>query len=352
MKYFQITILILYFLFLTSCSKKEDLDVLPIFNIDSLQNPEDVDLKKNFDVVIYGGTMAGIMGAVEVVKSGRSVLLINQKGGALGGMTTNGLGITDLVHSKAYGGLTREFYSSVLNYYNNSSNWNSGNFDTYEYKSKVVKDNIMTWFEPKAAKSIVQRLIKTYKIPIVSNVNLDRVNGILKNSLNAIVSIKMESGEKFRGKFFIDATYEGDLMAGAGVKYHIGRESNAVYGESLNGIQRILENNVFQIVSGIKSERHFDNLNFENGFGDKKIQAYCYRMCLTDLPKNRVKIEKPIGYDEKDYDLIFEFIKKNPGKFLYFFDIRKLPNDKTDSNNNSAISIFTRFLGKSVKHIR
>jgi len=322
-----------------SCAKKSELDLPPIVDLDSIPDPEDVDPGQVFDVVIYGGTMSGVMAAVEVVKSGKTAVLVNPVGCSLGGVTTNGLGVTDLSKPKAFGGLTRDFYTDIYTYYKNPSNWKYGQLDSYENFKRAVHEGMMIWFEPKAAEIVMNQYLDKYKILVIGSSRLDLKNGVVKNKKNAITSIVMESGQKVKGRFFIDATYEGDLMAKAGVRYTVGRESNSQYGESLNGVQRMLLSNAFQFKDGIKSVINFTNFLPSDGTGDRKVQAYCYRMCLTDQSDNRVLVQKPIDYNENDYELVFSQIKNNPGKFLYFFSFQKVPNNKTDSNNGGPISI-------------
>ena len=340
MKVIMKRFLILAILFCSfACGKKDIIDLPPVVDIDSIPDPEDVDPGQVFDVVIYGGTMSGIFAAVEVVKSGKTAILVNPTGSALGGVVTNGLGVTDMSKPKAFGGLTREFYSDVYSYYKNPSNWKYGQLGSYENYNRAVVDDMMTWFEPKVAENIMHQFLDKYKIVLIESSRLALNKGVNKNKNNAITSIILESGQKIKGRFFIDATYEGDLMAKAGVKYVVGRESNSQYGETINGVQRMPSSSSFQFQDGIKSLNNFNSFLPSDGIGDKKIQAYCYRMCLTDQPNNRVPIEKPIGYNEDDYELVFSQINNNPGKFIYFFGFQKVPNDKTDSNNGGPISI-------------
>jgi hypothetical protein len=177
--------------------------------------------------------------------------------------------------------------------------------------------------------------------------------GVTKQD-NRITAITMESGQTFAAKAFIDASYEGDLMAKAGVKYTLGREANAQYGETINGIQTARSKGN-QLPKGIdpykvKGDPKSGLLPGVNpdpggadGAADAKLQAYCYRMCLTDVPDNRVMIEKPAGYNEADYELLFRAIEV--GQKDAFFKLDLMPNRKTDSNNASGIS--TDFIGQN-----
>ncbi|QMV69785.1 FAD-dependent oxidoreductase [Sphingobacterium paramultivorum] len=329
-----------------ACGKKDIIDLPPVVDLDSIPDPEDVDPGQVFDVVIYGGTMSGIMAAVEVVNSGKTAVLINPVGSSLGGVTTNGLGVTDLSNPKSIGGLSKEFYTALYTYYQNPSNWKYGQLASYENLQRSAIDGMMLWFEPKAAQTVMRQFLEKYKIVIIESSRLDLNKGVNKNTKKAITSITMESGLKIKGRFFIDATYEGDLMAKAGVKYTVGRESNSLYGETFNGIQRGTQStSIYQFQDGIRSGSDFLRLPFADGTADNKVQAYCYRMCLTDEPSNRVLISKPTDYNESDYELVFSHINNNPGKFLFFNDFKKLPNNKTDSNNSGPIS--TDYVGQN-----
>lgn len=335
--------LIVCFFSFYSCCKDDIPEPKGISKFDTTSGVKDVDVKKQYDVVVYGGTAAGIIAAVELSKSRKSVLLIKPLNTALGGMTANGLGITDVVNTNILGGLTRDFYKSIKEYYSNSQNWfigNAANYARYSYDGDV-----MIWFEPKAAQYVLRDLIVKNAIPVLHTERLDLQNGVTKNSLNAITAIKMESGLVIQGKIFIDATYEGDLMAKSGVSYTVGRESNSQYNEQTNGVQRIYPSSRNQFPDGIKRLGYLTNLP-PNGSGDKKIQAFCFRMCLTNAPENRISIEKPAGYDENDYDLLFEYLKLYDGNT--FFDLMPLPNSKTDSNNFGPIS--TNYVGKNYNY--
>lgn len=335
--------LIVCFFSFYSCCKDDIPEPKAISKFDTTSGLKDIDVKKQYDVVVYGGTAAGIIAAVELSKSRKSVLLIKPLNTALGGMTANGLGITDVVNTNILGGLTRDFYKSIKEYYSNSQNWfigNAANYSRYSYDGDV-----MIWFEPKAAQYVLRDLIVKNAIPVLHTERLDLQNGVTKNSLNAITAIKMESGLVIQGKIFIDATYEGDLMAKSGVSYTVGRESNSQYNEQTNGVQRIYPSSRNQFPDGIKRLGYLTNLP-PNGSGDKKIQAFCYRMCLTNAPENRISIEKPVGYDENDYDLLFEYLKLYNGNT--FFDLMPLPNSKTDSNNFGPIS--TNYVGKNYNY--
>ncbi|WP_438448072.1 FAD-dependent oxidoreductase [Gorillibacterium sp. sgz5001074] len=276
------------------------------------------------DMVIYGGTAAGITAAVQAKKMGKSVVVI-EPSQRIGGLTTGGLGDTDVGMKEAIGGLSLEFYRRVAR--------------------KYSQDGACWLFEPKVALEVMQEWVAEYHIEVVYGERLDLKDGVTKHG-SQIISIRMESGKVYSGKVFIDATYEGDLMAKAGITYFVGRESNAQYGETLNGIQPGIEQNELPggidpyVVKGVPSSGLLLRVNPDRGGnvgdGDNKLQAYNFRMCLTNNPGNRLDIEKPEGYNEADYEILFRAIEQ--GQSSKFFKLNRVTPDKTDSNNNSGIS--------------
>jgi len=293
-----------------------------------------------YDIVIYGATSAGIIAAVKAAQMGRSCIVV-EPSHHIGGLTTGGLGATDLGIADAIGGMSRGFYQKLREYYKDESRWK------YE-EPKIVGANDTSWFfEPSAAMAVYQQMLEENRIPVVIN---DRLilgsNGVNKKG-NRITSIVTENGNEYKGKMFIDTTYEGDLMAMAGVSYHVGREANAVYGETLNGVQKVRTHN--HIIpgfvdpyiepgnprSGILPGVHGENpgKDFE---GDHRIQAYCFRMCLTDVEENRVPIEKLQGYDELEYELLFRNFEAGETRIPWLPHM--MPNRKTDTNNRWGVS--------------
>ncbi|MDF2925379.1 MAG: xanthan lyase [Paenibacillaceae bacterium] len=277
--------------------------------------------KKQADIVIYGGTAAGIVAAVQAKKMGKSVIVI-EPSRRIGGLTTGGLGDTDVGMKEAIGGLSLEFYRRVAR--------------------KYSQDGACWLFEPKVALEVLQELVTENNIEVVYGERLDLKDGVAKEGAT-IVSIRMESGSIYRGRVFIDATYEGDLMGKSGISYVVGRESNAQYGETLNGIHpgNELPRGIDPyVVKGVPSSGLLLRVNPHAGGGigdgDNKVQAYNFRMCLTNNPDNRVEIEKPEGYNEADYEILFRAIEQ--GQDSRFFKLNRVTADKTDSNNNSGIS--------------
>ncbi len=312
-----------------------------------------------FDVVVYGGTSAGVIAAVQAVKMGKSVVLVSPDK-QLGGLTTSGLGWTDTGDRSVIGGLSKEFYHRVWKHYQSEDAWSwqtreEFNIDQGQGGTAFNEEEETAWvFEPSVAEKIYDEFIEEYNIILDRDEWLDRSRGVeIRNG--RIRSITTLSGKNYRGKVFIDATYEGDLLATAGVSYTTGREPNSMYGETINGIQA--GRNTNQMPWGVDPYIEAGNPDSgvilwppinsdpggENGEGDHRVQAYCFRMCLTNVEGNLVPIEQPEGYDEKDFELLFRSIEA--GQSTRFYKFSPLPNYKTDSNNDSGMS--TNLIGRN-----
>lgn len=311
------------------------------------------------DVIIYGGTSAAITAAVQVKKMGKSVLIVSPDS-HLGGLSSGGLGFTDTGNKEVIGGLSREFYQRLYAHYQNPEAWNWQKKDEYGNKGQgtpaIDGANRTMWiFEPHAAEKVFEDFVKENELVVFRNEWLDRSNkGIIKNN-GSIRSIKTLSGNIYKGKMFIDATYEGDLMALAGVSYHVGREANSVYHEKWNGVQAGIFHHghhfkskisPFKIVgdanSGLLPEISSEKLE-TNGTGDNKIQAYCFRMCLSNHPDNRISFPKPVGYDAARYELVARVFAAGWKELFDKYDA--IPNRKTDTNNHGPFS--TDYIGKN-----
>ena len=300
---------------------------------------------KEFDVVVYGGTSGGIASAVQVARLGKTVILI-EPGKHLGGLTSGGLGATDIGNKAAIGGLSREFYQRVRKYYEDDAAWKQEKLSEFNGPGHVAKEDTAWTFESHVAEQIYKDLLREHKVTVVLGQRLDLKSGIDKNETR-IVSITMETGESYAGKVFIDATYEGDLMAKAGVAYHVGREANKTYGETLNGVQ--VKNSIHhQFVKkidpyikpgdpkrGLVPRVHAGPPGVD-GEGDDRVQAYNYRLCTTDRPENRRPWPKPVNYDEKQYELLLRNFEAGDHRIPW--NPILIPNHKTDSNNNFAFS--------------
>jgi hypothetical protein len=212
----------------------------------------------------------------------------------------------------------------------------------------VDLDKRTMWvFEPHVAERVFEGFIAEHKIPVYRDEWLDRQSGVRKDGTH-IVSITMLSGKIFRGRIFLDASYEGDLMAAAGVSYHVGRESNELYGETFNGVQKDVRHHghYFKasispyVVPGDPSSGLVPRISAdppgENGQADRRIQAYCFRMCLTQAVDNRVPFPKPQGYDPSQYELLRRVLAAGWREVFQKFD--PIPNAKTDTNNHGPFS--------------
>lgn len=316
--------------------------ILFILALQSCNVPVENSANIKADVVIYGGTSAAITAAVQVTQMGRSVIIVCPEK-HLGGMSSSGLGFTDTGNKEVIGGLAREFYHRIYQYYQNDSTWRWQKRDAYGNKGQgtpaVDGENRTMWiFEPHIAEQVFEDFIRESKIQVYRNEWLDREKGVETKETN-IVSIKTLSRKTFEGKIFIDATYEGDLMAAAGVKYHTGRESNSVYGEEFNGLQvgvfhhghhfGDMKISAYQIAGDTSSgllPRISDDPPVRNGEGDKLIQAYCFRLCLTQVEENRIPFTKPEGYDSTQYELLVRVYEKGWDETFDKFD--PIPNLK------------------------
>ena len=311
---------------------------------------------KKYDIVIYGGTSAAVTTAVQAKKMGKSVIIVSPDK-HLGGMTSSGLGFTDSGNTAVIGGLSREFYHRIYLEYQKDETWRWQKPDEFGNEGQGTKamlhdDQTMWIFEPHVAEKVFEDWIIELKIPIVREAYLDREKGVKKEG-NRIISITTLDGKTYRGKMFIDVTYEGDLMAAAGVSYFIGRESNATYGETWNGNQlyALHHGHYFlnpvdpYIIPGNPQSGLLkyidDSKEGINGEGDNRIQAYCYRMCLTNHPENRVPFSRPDGYNPEDYELLRRVFETGWREIFNKFDL--IPNKKTDTNNHGPFS--TDFIG-------
>ena len=320
---------------------------------------------QNYDIVIYGATSAGIAAAIQASRMGKSVLLIEPTE-RIGGLTTGGLGATDIGNKNAIGGISREFYQNIRKYYSNPSNWkwqNSTASMQVQGMGTAIDADAMWTFEPSAAEKVFKGMIAAEKIDLIYAQRLNRKSGVKKNGA-VITQLVMESGAVFEGKMFIDATYEGDLMAGAGVSYTVGREDNKKYNETLNGslvaeYHKASGNHQFPdgvdpyktpgvqssgLIWGISSESQLPN-----GTGDNKLQAYNFRICLTDSTANKIPITRPLDYDSAKYELLVRLFIAQPKMTSIndYFIWTSMPNRKTDINNKGAFS--TDMIGMNYK---
>jgi hypothetical protein len=301
------------------------------------------------DIIVYGGTAAGIVAAVQAARMGQSVILL-EPGTHLGGTTTGGLSASDVGRAWTLGGVALEFYRAVHAYYLDDTVWKKETREEYLPKHRLIysEDLGAQWFfEPHVAERVLRGMLAKYAIPVVTDARLNRKQGVVKEGTD-IVSISTEDGKIYKGKVFIDATYEGDLMAAAGVSYLVGREPNAQYGETLNGIRFLDANRAAHvdpyIVAGDPASGLLPRIDPQppgkEGDGDHRVQAYNFRLCLTKDPDNRIHVEKPDGYNALEYETVLRHLLGNPQAKLgdFLFTLTPMPNLKTDSNNKNLFS--------------
>ena len=309
-----------------------------------------------YDIVIYGGTSAAVTAAVQAKRMGKSVAIVCPDR-HLGGLSSGGLGWTDSGSKEVIGGLSREFYQRVYDHYQNSDAWKWQDREEYGNAGQgtpaIDGDARTMWiFEPHVAEEIFEAFVSENNIPVFRNEWLDRQSGVEMNGTR-ISTITTLSGKHYSAKVFIDATYEGDLLASAGISYHVGREAGDAYGETWNGVQvgtlhhkhwfasdispYVLpgdpSSGLLPLVSG--------DAPGEKGADDDRLQAYCFRMCLSSHPDNRVSFEKPEGYDPSQYELLVRVFEAGWRETFTKFD--PIPNNKTDTNNHGPFS--TDYIG-------
>jgi len=323
-----------------------------------------------YDVLVYGGTSSGITAAIQAKQMGKRVVFIAPEG-RIGGLTTSGLGATDHGDKDAIGGLSREFYQRIREYYFNiPSAWKQETLEEYQghvYKTGINEDT-MWFFEPHVAKKVFYQMLEESGIQVILTERLDLREGVgVQKKGTEIQRIRMESGREFKARMFIDATYEGDLMAKAGVSYIVGRESNDTYGETANGIQLFNEKynlhmfarkvDPYVIPGDPKSGLIYGIQEPEppgkTGEGDHRVQSYCFRLCMTDVEENQVLFPKPDNYDPARYELLLRYIQsdekfpwvpqerfENIENMALGWDARAIlmPNRKTDANTKGPIS--------------
>ncbi len=304
--------------------------------------------KDEYDIVVYGGTSAGIIAGYTAKQLGKSVLVI-EPGTHLGGLTTGGLGATDIGNKYAVTGIAKDFYRRIGAHYGKFEQWT---------------------FEPHVAQKVYDDYIRKADLEIVKSFRLKEVETedgwiraiVVENSDNP----DAVTDRKVKAKMFIDATYEGDLMAKTGVSYTYGRESNDQYGETYNGVQLSLYHQLPDGVDPYKERGKPESGLLwgvaegelaPTGAGDKKIQAYNFRLCLTQDQANQIPFTEPENYDPQRYELLLRILEKetwttirssftrdtvasgrvvvnHSGNYL----VKAMPNGKTDFNNFGGFS--------------
>lgn len=294
--------------------------------------------KNDYDVIIYGGTSAGVVAAYQVKKLGKSVLLIVPDG-HIGGLSSGGLGETDIGNKQVIGGLSLDFYKKLGSVYGKEESWK---------------------FEPKEAMKVFLNMISEAQITVIKLKKIKSVN----KTANKITSITLvntygkpskSSVETVNAAVFLDCTYEGDLFAKAGISFALGRERNEQYGETINGYSLpdyLKQSGRHQFpdsispykVAGKPSSGLLYGISTDKpgkkGQGDQLIQAYNFRICLTRDPANVIPITKPENYNPENYELLARLIERQPtfDKLQQYFIWSLMPNGKTDINNRGGFS--------------
>ncbi len=294
---------------------------------------------QTFDICVYGGTSAGVMAAYVAKKAGKSVILI-EPGRHLGGLSAGGLGQTDIGNKYAITGIARDFYRKIGQHYGKFEQWT---------------------FEPHVAENLFRQYIKRGGVEVWYHYRIVSA----KKTQETIQEIQIESGvtkqiKIVKAKMFIDCSYEGDLMAKAGVSYTVGREDNSQYNETWNGVQ-MLDKHQFPEgidpykIAGDASSGLLWGISSDalasRGSSDRKVQAYNFRLCLTNDPKNKIEIEQPSDYDPSKYELLLRQLDIEKPQNLNWgvMHIADMPNHKTDINNKGGFS--TDMIGMNYDYI-
>lgn len=306
---------------------------------------------RRFDVVVYGGTAGGVVTAIAAAREGASVALLEPRD-HLGGMVSGGLGWTDFGKKEVIGGYALEFYERAGRKYGVPIQW---------------------YLEPHVAEAIFREWVAEAGVQVFYRHRLVEKTGVSREGTR-VTAIRMENGATFRGRIFADASYEGDLMAQAGVTYTFGREGIDQYGESLAGVRDRTPLHQFQVsIPARDGTRLLPEISATpkapSGSADTKLQAYNFRVCMTQRADNRVPLPKPAGYSPARFELLAKMLaamdaikreaalapeaqaqKGDPRGRLRqpwsLWDVMKpdpIPNGKTDTNNNGAFS--TDYIG-------
>lgn len=328
--------------------------LLPVLILlSSCENRQKTGDDKQFfaDVIVYGGNSSAVIAAVQVAKMGKEVILVSPDK-HLGGLTSSGLGWTDTGNKAVIGGLARDFYHRLYLHYQDDSAWLWQKKSEYGNKGQgnvaIDGENRTMWiFEPHAAEQVFEEMVAENKITLHRETCLDREEGVVRED-GSIKSFRTLDGSHYHADVFIDATYEGDLMAASGISYTVGRESKDLYGEDWNGIQTgvLHHGHHFKsdispyVIPGDPGSGVLPRISTEDpgeyGSGDHRVQAYCFRMCLTDHPGNRMAISRPVDYDSTQYELLRRVFASGWREVFHKFD--PIPNHKTDVNNHGPFS--------------
>jgi hypothetical protein len=323
--------------------------------LETVKEPSNPSTDMDADVCVYGGTSGGVIAAIQAARMKKKVLLV-EPGRHLGGMTASGLCAVDIGDPRSVGGVAREYFTRLAGIYGRTLNWGE--------PLKGVATGGAFAVEPHSAEKLFQEMAREAGITVLYEKQLRAA----KKTGARITELSFSDGTSIRARVFIDATYEGDLMAAAGVTFTLQRESNETYGETLNGIQfqphyqpklewgkpgpngrradgkgiwdRDIPIDPF-VNKGDPASGALPFVTAEEippaGSASPGVQAYCYRLCLTRDEANRIPFTKPEGYDAKQYELITRFIEacSSAGDDMdlrWFSKYDPLPNGKYDFN--------------------
>ena len=287
------------------------------------------------DICVYGGTSGGVAAAVAAARLGKSVTLLTQNN-HVGGMTASGLGVTDIGvgNDPSYiGGIAREFYQRVGAAYGST--------------------NLVIWFEPHVAENVFWQMLAEASVPVYSNQLLAAAT-VISNRITQLTTL---DGTIFRAKQFIDTSYEGDLMAAAGVTFTVGREATSTYGESLAGVRGLGGSFTYDpyVVPGNPGSGLLPFVQPGTiapvGSADHRLQAFNFRLCLTQNATNKIPITAPTNYVEANYELFRRYLDARVAsngavQLNQLIHVQQIiPNGKTDINANGELS--TDYVGAS-----
>ena len=314
-----------------------------------------------FDLVVYDATPAGISAAIQAERMGLEALILSPYE-HLGGLTTSGLGATDIGNKAAIGGIAREFYRAVRSHYAADAAWTWQRREEFKGRGHRPGEDAAWTFEPHVAEALLEAWIVQEGVEVWRGVRLDREASLLRSSsdpqrilgLPLLWSRGTAGPSVVLGEMFIDASYEGDLLASAGVPFTVGREANAEHGETLDGVQLgLATKHQFEVpvdpfvVPGDPGSGLLPGIEpgpaEPDGSADDRVQAYCFRMCLTDEPNNRLPWSQPADYEEHEFELLLRWF--DAGARRTPWHVVHMPNRKSDVNNNRAVS--TDYLGAS-----
>lgn len=278
------------------------------------------------DVVVYGGTASGVITAYTAAKEGLNVVLI-ERTGHVGGLTTSGIGNVDIGWATTVGGYTADFLRTVGAHYG-------------------TPHRMQIHLECKVAEQIMNQMLADTGVRTVFHTRLKEKGGVEVKD-GRIVSVTMEDGTVYSAPMFVDCSYEGDLMAQAGVSYLTGRESKDEFGESSAGVceYRHFRNYTPEELPAVRkiAAKYPLDIKFEEkvavGTADSKSQAYVYRLTVTDDPDNRVPFYKPEGYDpDRYFNVLYRINRRGARRFGQILTLYPLPNKKYDLNHMDLIN--------------